>query len=412
MSLPALNLPEWLTIVCGTIVLGWFAVKRLKKSAHPAATVLKWALLIAAVSLWVYMGRLTAHSDPLTTFFYVCIAAMSAVFVGAIWAPMIGEWVARPFAQLYDGGDIEPDLRPLYSIAIGYRKRGNYDKAIAEVRRQLAQFPQDFEGRMLLAEIQEKDLQDLPAALETIDYILTFPELAPKNAAYALTRVADWQLERSDRDAAQAALERIIERLPDTEEAQIAAQRIAHLASPEHLAEMQSPRLLTVKHTDDRMGLRGAGAAPIPSEDPAVAANRYVEHLREYPLDNEVREKLALVYANDFKRLDLATAELEQLITTPNQTPKHIAHWLNMLADFQIRLCNDVENARETLQRIIDLYPNSAAANTATVRMSQLRLELNQNSVQRTLKLGTYEQNIGLKRMNSSGVNEKESPQT
>jgi hypothetical protein len=83
-----------------------------------------------------------------------------------------------------------------------------------------------------------------------------------------------------------------------------------------------------------------------------------------------------------------------------------------MLADFQIRLCNDVENARETLQRIIDLYPNSAAANTATVRMSQLRLELNQNSVQRTLKLGTYEQNIGLKRMNSSGVNEKESPQT
>jgi hypothetical protein len=98
---------------------------------------------------------------------------------------------------------------------------------------------------------------------------------------------------------------------------------------------------------------------------------------------------------------------LEQLITTPNQTAKNVAHWLNLLADFQIQLGNDVECARQTLQRIIDLNSKSAAANMAKIRMSQLRLELNQNSIQRTLKLGTYEQDIGLKRMNSSGANEE-----
>jgi len=143
------------------------------------------------------------------------------------------------------------------------------------------------------------------------------------------------------------------------------------------------------------------------SDDAASAVPTDLNHLAIYPLDNEIREKLAIVYATEFSRLDLAAGELEQLITTPNQTPKNVAHWLNLLADFQIQLGNDVECARQTLQRIIDLNSKSAAANMAKIRMSQLRLELNQNSVQRTLKLGTYEQDIGLKRMNSSGANEE-----
>jgi tetratricopeptide (TPR) repeat protein len=218
--------------------------------------------------------------------------------------------------------------------------------------------------------------------------------------------VADWQLEQSDLDAARAALERVIELLPDTEQAHLAAQRIAHLASPEHLEDLHEPRKIALKHYEDRLGLKGDSVAPPPSEDPTETARRYVEHLNAHPLDYEVREKLASIYANDFKRLDLATSELEQLIATPNQTPKNVAHWLNMLADFQIRLANDAEVARATLQRVLDLFPNSAAANTARVRMSQLKLELNQNIRQRTVKLGSYEQNIGLKRMTSSGTNE------
>jgi tetratricopeptide (TPR) repeat protein len=392
--------------VVGITLIGWFLASRLKKSSEPAALILKWIITVVAVGFWFVLGLKTKQSDPLTTFLYVGVAAMSAIFVGIMWAPSIGDWLSSPLTHWFDGGDIEPELRPLYSIAIGYRKRGNYDKSIAEIRRQLAQFPEDFEGWMMLAEVQHEDLKDLPTALETLEYILTLPQLAPKNTAYALGRVADWQMHRSDRDAARAALQRIIERLPETEEAQIAAQRIAHLASAEHLADMHEPRVIALKHSDERIGLRRETVAAEPVEDAATTAQRYVEHLRDFPLDNEVRERLAVLYATEYKRLDLAESELEQLVSSPNQSPKNIAHWLNLLADFQVRLTNNVELARQTLQRIVDLYPKSAMANTATVRMSQLKLELNQNIGQRTLKLGTYEQNIGLKRMTSSGPNE------
>src|SRR5205085_4286192 len=105
---------------------------------------------------------------------------------------------------------------------------------------------------------------------------------------------------------------------------------------------MHEPRVIALKHSDERIGLRGETVAPQPSEDPATTAHRYVEHLREFPLDNEAREKLAVLYATEYKRLDLAQGELEQLVAAPNQTPKNVAHWLNLLADFQVRLANNV----------------------------------------------------------------------
>jgi hypothetical protein len=278
----------------GTIVMlaviGWFLIGRLKKSTDPGALVFKWVITFGVVSFWVFLGLKTKTTDPFTTFLYVCVAAITAVFLGIWWAPTIGDFIASPLARLYDGGDTAPDLRPLYSIATGYRKRGNYQQAIAEIRRQLAQFPHDFEGWLMLAEVQFHDLNDLPTALGTIDYIVTLPELAPKNLAYALGRVADWQLERRDRDAARAALERIIELLPDTEASQVAAQRIAHLASAEHLEEMHQPRTLIVKHSDERIGLRSEKIQPAPSENPSVTAQRYLDHLAIHPLDNEIRE--------------------------------------------------------------------------------------------------------------------------
>ena len=67
--------------------------------------------------------------------------------------------------------------------------------------------------------------------------------------------------------------------------------------------------------------------------DPEQLAAVYVKHLEQHPLDTEVREKLAVIYANHYKRLDLATLELNQLIEEPNQPVKRVAHWLNLLAD-------------------------------------------------------------------------------
>jgi len=122
-----------------------------------------------------------------------------------------------------------------------------------------------------------------------------------------------------------------------------------------------------------------------------------VKHLEQHPLDTEERENLAVIYADHYERLDLATGELEQLIGQPNQPAKLVAHWLNLLADLQVRHGADYETVYQTLQRIIDRDPNVAAAEIARHRQGLLKLELKANEKKQAVKMGTYEQNIGLK---------------
>lgn len=337
-------------------------------------------------------------------FGYLLLAMGGLVAIACMLSPSIANWLASPIESLYAGGKDALEPRPLYSIAETFRKRGQYHKSAAEIRRQLAMFPNDFEGWMKLAELQATDMNDLPLALETVERILVIPELPPGQVAFALGRVADWDLGiNSDRAAARAALERVGELLPNSAEAQIAAQRIAHLASDEHLAEMRNPHVIALKHYEEKIGLRGETVKAPEPESPAERANHLVRHLGEFPSDNHAREQLALTYGNELQRLDLAISELETLISNPGQLPKNIVHWLNLAADLHIRVGNDAAAARAALQRIIDLYPNGAAAANANVRISQLRLELNQGRQQRTVKLGNYEQNVGLRKMDSAG---------
>src|ERR1041384_2048843 len=109
------------------------------------------------------------------------------------------------------------------------QKRGLYAEAIAEIWKQLERFPTDFEGQMLLAQIQAENLQDLSAAENTVERLVTQPGHAPKNVVFALYSLADWQLKFGhDRDAAQRALQRVIDLLPDSEFSLDAAQRIGH----------------------------------------------------------------------------------------------------------------------------------------------------------------------------------------
>ncbi|HOB31988.1 MAG TPA: hypothetical protein PKH32_03810, partial [Verrucomicrobiota bacterium] len=75
-----------------------------------------------------------------------------------------------------------------------------------------------------------------------------------------------------------------------------------------------------------------------------------------------------------------------------------VVHWLNLLADLQIRHGAGYDAARQTLQRIIDLYPGSAAAQVARNRIDLLKLELKRRDAVRSVRLGEYEQDIGLKR--------------
>ncbi len=132
-------------------------------------------------------------------------------------------------------------------------------------------------------------------------------------------------------------------------------------------------------------------------KDPGQQAAEYVKHLEEHPHDTEAREQLAVIYADYYGRLDLATDQFEQMISQPNQPGRLVVHWLNLLADLQIRSGADYETARQTLQRIVDRDPNLASAEIARNRLALLRLELKAKEKSQAVKLGSYEQNIGLK---------------
>jgi hypothetical protein len=323
-----------------------------------------------------------------------------AVVLSFMWTKHISEWLFSPLTNLFDGGREAPELKPLYSTGISHRKFNRPVEAIAEVRRQLARFPRDFEGIMLLANIQAQDMADLQGAEITLNNFCNSPGAPPKQVAAALTQLADWHLKIGvDVDSARTALEQIITRFPETEMALQAEQRIAHLGGVEKILLAQHDRQrIALPEGVRNVGLLDSSEFLRPAEiDPGQLAAAQVKHLEEHPHDSEVREKLAQIYAKDFKRLDLATLELAQLINEPRHTPKQIAGWLNQLANLQIELGADEATVRATLEKIVDAYPDLPLAEVTRRRLVRLSAEFKAKKETPGVKLGVYEQNIGLK---------------
>jgi hypothetical protein len=292
------------------------------------------------------------------SFFGPFVMIILGVAISILWAPHIGEWLCKPLTGLFDGGDEEPEPKPYYSIVHSLRMKGKFLEAVVEVRKQLARFPNDFEGVMLLAGIQAEDLKDLPGAEIALNHFCDQPHSPPKQVAAAMNHLADWQLRLAAHDRQPMAL-------PE------GVKNVGLLESSEHLR---------------------------PAEiDPAKLAADYVTHLAQHPLDTEVREKLAIVYADHYQRLDLATGELEQMIEEPNQPSRRVAHWLNLLADLQIRHGADYDTVRGTLEKIVERFSDLAVAEMARTRLGHLKTELKGHQATPDVKLGVYEQNLGLK---------------
>ncbi len=389
-----------LILVAALAVFGWLGWRALKRSDDPPRLIFKW--LITAVILVIArfaIGSVTSGDDATGQIAAVLMGAVFGLALAVVWRQNLAEILARPIANLYDGGSAPPDPQPFYSQALARRNQGKFQEAIYEVEKQLEAFPNDFTGLMLMAQIQAENLHDLAAAQMTVERLCLLPERAPAQIAGAWNAVADWHLKYSlDAEAARQAFEKIIERLPDTPEAQLAAQRIAHLATTESLVAAHDRAPIHLRHGAEDIGLREDSASlRQPETNPAAQATELVRHLGLHPLDFDAREQLVLIYANHFNRLDLAADQLEQLIQHPNQPAKQVAHWLNLLADLQVRLGADFDSARRTLERIIELLPNSAAADNARQRLDHLRLEFKKNEKGHSIKLGTYEKDLGLR---------------
>jgi len=378
----------------------WVLMTWWRKSDDRPGLLTRWLLTLADfLFLALIVGPLVARFDYGAAFIGIPLAAVGGLILAMIWTPHLTAAVGRKFGQLYDGGDVPADPEPVFSIAEARRKAGRYPEAVAELQQQLERFPTHFRGLMMLAEIQAENLHDLPAATETIERIVGQPEHPPKNIAFALTRLADWQLKVfKDPVVVRETLQGIVDRFPDSPEAYHAHQRLAHLGTAEFLAGSSERKPLKLAHQVERLGLRPDFAGlKLPAPDPTARAAELVRQLEQFPLDNQAREDLATVYAQDFGRLDLATEQLEQLIAQPHAPDAQIARWLNLLADFYAREGCNLELARQCLQRIVERFPRTGAAEAAQRRMATVGIELQAKKESQVVPLGSYEQRLGLK---------------
>ena len=381
-------------------LIGWVMWRWLKKSDDPGELLVKWGISAVILAILIFVvAPIVAKGGYVGAFVGIPATATCGLGLAIVWRKNIAMLVANPIGALYDGGNAEADPQAFYSVAQAKRKRGHYNEAIAEIRKQLEKFPTDYTGQLLMAEIQAENLNDLPGAELTIQRFCNQPGHAPRNIAFALNTLADWHLKYGlDRDAAKQDLEQIVERMPNSEFALLAQQRIGHLASREHLLASHDRQRVHLPQGIQNVGLLQASSHLAPtSGDPAQQAQDYVCHLAQHPQDTEAREKLAVIYANHFQRLDLAADQLQQLIDQANQPAKQVVHWLNLLADLQIRHGASHDAVSQTLNQIIERYPNQAAADVARNRLDLLKLELKAKETKQPVKMGTYEQNIGLK---------------
>jgi tetratricopeptide (TPR) repeat protein len=379
-------------IVVFIILAVWLGWRALRNSDDPTRLIVKWILTVLFLGIGFPVAVFSGTLAPL-------IMLLFAVPAGLIWAPSVGEFIASPLTTLFEGGRAEVDPTPVYSSAEAKRQRGNYQAALADIRQQLEKFPGDFRGNMLIASIQAEDLHDLPSAQLTVERLLENPDLPVAPVAASLHTMADWALKYAqDVPAAREYLERIVLRFPDSPQAHMAAQRIASLGTGYHTVEAPPVHKFQVKHGERNIGLHSEPKRVVQETQTSTeTAAALVKQLEAHPLDTAAREKLAVVYADEFKRIDLAADQLEQLIAVPAETPKNIARWLNLLATLHIKVNSDRRAAEDALRRIVDLYPKSALADVARQRLAYIEAEL-KNKEAPSLKLGTYERNLGLKR--------------
>jgi len=390
LGMGLVDLISWVIFVPLVCVLGY---RSYANSDGRAMLVAKW--ISSAILLYIIYLIATSH-----LIYKAVLVALPAVFLGIMWTSNVCNIIFRPLTSVFDGEGDESEVKPFYFAAEGKRRKGLYKEAVAEVQKQLERFPGDVEGLMKLAVIQAEDLRDLPAATATLNELLLQSDLPPNNAVGALQTLADWQMNIGrDPAAARVSFQRIVQMFPDTPYSHTAEQRLAHLDGVTKTRDFRENAVFKVPTGERDIGLRNIPLRVEPRQaGPDELAAEYVAQLVKHPNDTETRQKLAVLYAEEFDRLDLAVSQLEQLAALTNETPQHIAQWLNLLATLHIRHGNDLAAAENALSRIMERFPKTADASKALARMAALPGEIKAAATTTAAKaLGTYEKDLGLK---------------
>lgn len=380
-----------MTLGAAIAVFIWLIVYAVRHSEDPVRLVVRMVISLVVIPIF-YVG----HGVAIPGFMILC-ALVAGGILAVLWTPYISAAIAKPFGNLYDGGSAPPEPKPLYSVAEGKRRHGLYPEAIVAIQAELVKFPNDFTGQMMLAEIQAENLGDIVAAHKTLQILVGQPGHEAKNISFAMNRLADWHLKLDkDVEAAKQAIQWIIQLFPETEAAYQATQRLAHMDNPVS-GEAEAKRFVVTEQTK-YIGLEeGFEGFKPKAEDFEGQAAVLVKRLEEQPSDNEAREKLAILYARHYNRMDLACELIEQLLEQGGAPTSHRVRWLNLLADLQITIAADPPAARQALQRIIDAAPGTVEAEKAIQRLLFIDRDLKNLKATPRLRIGNYEQNIGLK---------------
>jgi tetratricopeptide (TPR) repeat protein len=371
-----------------------------RNSDDPQSLLFKWGITLLDLLFIIFVvAPLLRQGGFAGAFGGVPMAAVAGLIMAIVWTPNLTAAVGRKVGSLYDGGEASGEPEPILSVAEARRRQGKPREAIEELRRQIEAFPSSVTPRIMLAEIQAEDMGDLEAAAVTIEQLVNLPGQSRSNAAIALTRLADWRLKHAkDIPSARQCFERIVELYPDSPEAYAAHQRLARLAVAEASGVGVEAAPIALPKADPTLGLRSEGGWRPKPPDHLARATELVAQLERFPMDSLAREDLALTYANELDRPDLAAEQFMQLISQPHAPEKQVVHWLNQLADLQVRSEVTLEAARQTVQKIIELYPHSAAAENAKRRLSVMNLEGRAKKESQVVRLGSYEQKLGLKK--------------
>ena len=382
----------WIVVLIGGPWLLWKWMQKSEDAPGKLLMKIGATILLVALSILVLVKFGPLHG--------LSAVLVSCMIISLMWASNMGGTLANWLGGFYTDDGSEHEAKPLYSYATAKLNRGDVNGAIAEIRTQLALFPDDYEGLRLLSKIFVERQRNFDEGFEILDRLGHEPQYTPNQHVAALLQLAEWRIKYAlDTEGAKADLESIIRRYEGTEAGYAASQRLAHLTPQSMVEEKAHGRTIEVTEGDKHLGLRSDGgtglvAASVP-EGPT--ARELVDHLELFPEDFEARYRLAGIYTDDFQRHDLAIDQLTQLANLQGQPQKNVQIAMNRLAEVQLEKLRDLDGASKTLRELAERYPGSAIAETALARVRYLALDARGQKPSQVFKLGTYEQNIGLK---------------
>ena len=389
--------------------IAWFTIrKKLSVSARydGQKMIIKWVASYIVVA-FIFMAAAYAGGGLALIGLLFVVILPGSILLAIFFAPYISNLITSPITNAMEGSVEEHWEKPAYGPTMTARNRGNYEGALEQVGLLLEKHPGDFEGLMLKASIEAEDYLDLGTARWTLGEILNNEERLRYNLPIVYNKLADWQMNLfDDPEGARRSLEVIRKTYPESKAAQLASQRLASMDSfdeaSSEASDMDETYQQLAAESAEKDQLKGPLDIPTASEEDTLLANetafaQCVNRVEEHPDSITNREELAALYVSHANEPALAIQQYEYLLGMPGATEKQQVAWLNKVADIQVKSGGTHDDARATLQRVIDINPEGAGATRAQSRIMHLSIEIRAaNKKNAPLKLERREEDLGL----------------